>query len=127
VVHEILRIAPTSAASSRDCVEDTALMGKRIPKGTMLITMNHMVAWKENESRKEEVEGRVRSVSGRKVGWWKGGDQESREFQPDRWLNEKGEFDPKRGVWVPFGVGGRSCFGKNLAVSRSNSRREVVG
>lgn len=47
--------------------------------------------------------------------FWTTGDVD--EFKPDRWLNEKGEFDPDAGPWLAFGAGPRGCFGRNLAVS----------
>lgn len=35
------------------------------------------------------------------------------QFQPDRFLNEKGEFDaPKTERVIPFGYGKRKCVGK---------------
>lgn len=38
------------------------------------------------------------------------------DFNPDRWLDSEGLFDPKAGPAVPFGLGQRGCFGRSLAV-----------
>jgi hypothetical protein len=40
-----------------------------------------------------------------------------RMFDPDRWLDEDGSFDPNAGPSLPFSLGQRGCFGKSLAVS----------
>lgn len=50
----------------------------------------------------------------KKVGVWKAGT--GRMFDPDRWIKD-GIFDPHAGPSLPFSLGQRGCFGKNLAVS----------
>jgi cytochrome P450 len=119
VVYEILRVAPTASATARDAIKETEVLGCKIPKGTFLIGLTNVNGWKDNESRREEIERRVRSGGGgnRKTGLWKGGDEEAKKFDPDRWLDEEGKFNSKNGTWLPFGFGQRNCFGKNLAVS----------
>lgn len=42
------------------------------------------------------------------------------EFVPQRWIDEEGRFDERvpdvpRGVWFPFGFGGRRCIGEHFA------------
>lgn len=80
-------------------------------------------------SVKEEEKHKART--GKMVGQWKAGT--GRMFDPDRWLtraatdNRAGEeggrevFDPDAGPSLPFSLGQRGCFGKNLAVSRVRS------
>lgn len=72
-----------------------------------------------------EFDSRVRSASldavrdataSRKAGYWKPGT--GRSFMPERWLDDQGRFDINAGPSLPFSIGQRSCFGKNLAVSR---------
>lgn len=36
-------------------------------------------------------------------------------FIPERWLNEKGEYDSTAGPILPFGLGLRACYGRRLA------------
>ena len=50
----------------------------------------------------------------RKTGYWKAGT--GRVFDPERWLVD-GKFDANAGPSLPFSLGSRGCFGKNLAVS----------
>lgn len=50
----------------------------------------------------------------KKVGVWEAGT--GRMFDPDRWIKD-GVFDPHAGPSLPFSLGQRGCFGKNLAVS----------
>lgn len=41
-----------------------------------------------------------------------------KQFMPDRWLDDDGQFDASVGVQsLPFSAGQRGCFGKALAVS----------
>lgn len=58
---------------------------------------------------------RVEGAS-RKVGYWAPGT--GRLFQPERWLKD-GQFDAQAGPSLPFSLGQRACFGKNLAVSHT--------
>lgn len=51
----------------------------------------------------------------RKVGFWEAGT--GKQFIPERWLDDQGRFDIGRGPSLPFSLGQRACFGKNLAVS----------
>ncbi|XP_067235321.1 vitamin D(3) 25-hydroxylase-like isoform X3 [Chanodichthys erythropterus] len=91
VIHEVQRVANTVPLSVFHCTtKDTELMGYNIPKGTVIIPNLTSVL-------KEE-------------GQWKF----PREFNPDNFLNEQGQFE-KPEAFIPFSIGPRMCLGEGLA------------
>uniref|UniRef100_A0A3B3XJQ9 Cytochrome P450 n=1 Tax=Poecilia mexicana TaxID=48701 RepID=A0A3B3XJQ9_9TELE len=91
VLHEIQRIANTVPLSVFHCTtKDTELLGYSIPKGTMIIQNLNSVL--------------------REEGQWKF----PHEFNPENFLNEKGEF-VKPEAFMPFSAGPRMCLGEGLA------------
>lgn len=79
----------------------------------------------ESDSRaRSSVLDPLRDASAsRKTGYWKAGT--GRSFDPERWLDDEGRFEINAGPSLPFSVGQRSCFGKNLAVSWVNDARII--
>lgn len=118
--------------------QDVVVLGHRIPKGTTVIfttatgtedastpvaapyssaTISEKSAGNDALIQQTEQLADVRydpSVK-RKVGYWTPGT--GHVFDPERWMTDKGEFDPYAGPSLPFSLGQRGCFGKNLAVS----------
>ncbi|KAM6937936.1 vitamin D 25-hydroxylase-like [Xenentodon cancila] len=91
VIHEVQRIANTVPLSVFHCTtKDTELMGYSIPKGTMIIQNLSSVLMEE--------------------GQWKF----PHEFNPENFLNDKGEFF-KSEAFMPFSAGPRMCLGVGLA------------
>uniref|UniRef100_A0A3Q2Q8X0 Cytochrome P450 2F2 n=1 Tax=Fundulus heteroclitus TaxID=8078 RepID=A0A3Q2Q8X0_FUNHE len=91
VIHEVQRIANTVPLSVFHCTtKDTELMGYSIPKGTMVIQNLTSVLNEE--------------------GQWKF----PHEFNPENFLNDKGEF-VKPEAFMPFSAGPRMCLGEGLA------------
>ncbi|XP_072242851.1 cytochrome P450 2J6-like [Leuresthes tenuis] len=91
VIHEVQRVANTVPLSVFHCTtKDTELMGYSLPKGTMIIQNLDSVL-------KEE-------------GQWKF----PHEFNPENFLNERGEFI-KPEAFMPFSAGPRMCLGEGLA------------
>ncbi|XP_068579770.1 cytochrome P450 2D15-like [Cebidichthys violaceus] len=91
VIHEVGRMADTVPLSVFHCTtKDTELMGYSIPRGTMIIPNLSSVLHEE--------------------GQWKS----PREFNPDNFLNEQGEF-VKPEAFMPFSAGSRMCLGEGLA------------
>ncbi|XP_041852021.1 cytochrome P450 2F2-like [Melanotaenia boesemani] len=91
VIHEVQRISNTVPLSVFHCTtRDTELMGYSIPTGTMIIQNLASVLMEE--------------------GQWKF----PHEFNPENFLNEKGEF-VKPEAFMPFSAGPRMCLGEGLA------------
>ena len=127
VVHEILRLSRTAGGYAREAKEDVVILGKRIPKGTTIIIPT-VTGWEDETSPVYSVSGSDGDAPSRsaalqadrdptavrKVGFWASGT--GRQFQPERWLDKDGQFDINAGPSLPFSLGQRGCFGKNLAV-----------
>ena len=125
-------------------MEDTILLGKRLPKGTFLImptlagyedrstpvystqdplspisTPSSSMSSVDSEDITVKLNDSLSSLrtddTPRKTGYWAPGS--GRMFDPDRWMDAEGRFDPNAGPSMPFSAGQRGCFGKNLAVS----------
>ncbi|KAM9377050.1 cytochrome P450 2J6-like [Pholidichthys leucotaenia] len=91
VIHEAQRVANTVPLSVFHCTtKDTELMDYSIPKGTMIIQNMTSVLNEE--------------------GQWKF----PHEFNPENFLNDKGEF-VKPEAFMPFSAGPRMCLGEGLA------------
>ncbi|CAL8356921.1 unnamed protein product [Lota lota] len=91
VIHEIQRISNTVPLSVLHATtKDTELMGYSIPKGTIIVPNMASVLSEE--------------------GQWKF----PHEFNPENFLNDKGEF-VKPEAFVPFSIGPRVCLGEGLA------------
>ncbi|XP_054476278.1 cytochrome P450 2D15-like [Anoplopoma fimbria] len=91
VIHEIQRMADTVPLSVfHRTTKDTELMGYSIPRGTVIIPNLSSVLSEE--------------------GQWKS----PREFNPENFLNERGEF-VKPEAFMPFSAGPRMCLGELLA------------
>ncbi|XP_075898969.1 cytochrome P450 2J6-like [Nelusetta ayraudi] len=91
VIHEAQRVANTVPLSVFHCTTaNTELNGYSIPKGTMIIPNLSSVLNEEKH--------------------WKF----PHEFNPENFLNEKGEF-VKVDAFIPFSAGPRVCLGEGLA------------
>lgn len=142
VVHETLRLSRTAGGYARESESlvsytlltiadtDVVILGKRIPKGTTIVIPT-VTGWEDEAnpiytipsrsdlhdapSHSEALASDRANGAVRKVGYWEPGT--GKLFQPERWLDAKGQFDPNAGPSLPFSLGQRACFGKNLAVS----------
>ena len=97
---------------------DTQILGHFIPKGTEIaLHLGHAgtydtVANDIGAAKYHPVRGHD---SKKKTGCWK---DDGVTFNPDRWIDEKGHFNPKAGLTLPFGGGPRLCLGHRLAVRK---------
>jgi cytochrome P450 len=129
VVHETLRLSRTAGGYAREAKEDVVILGKRIPKNTTIVIPT-VTGWEDVSTpvysvpgcdgdaseRSAELQSARDPAAVRKVGYWAPGT--GRLFQPERWLDSEGQFDINAGPSLPFSLGQRGCFGKNLAVSK---------
>ncbi|WVF69549.1 hypothetical protein IAT40_004327 [Kwoniella sp. CBS 6097] len=136
VVHETLRLARTAGAYLRDTKEDLTILGHHVPKGTTLVfptstgyedRFNSISALPftsntPHDEQKSDIAVQAASALGevrtdqhpRRVGHWSGGTGD--QFDPERWMTPDGKFNAVAGPSLPFSLGQRRCFGKNLAL-----------
>lgn len=91
VVKEGLRLYPPAWIISRSVEQDTVVAKTPISAGSVLFVPVYGVH-------------RVPSV-------W----EDPEAFDPDRWLDGRGERARKLGMYLPFGMGQRRCIGEHLA------------
>ncbi|KAK8094122.1 hypothetical protein PG997_000807 [Apiospora hydei] len=132
VVEEITRHANTIAFVARRAMQDTTVLGQRIPKGTDVLLMANGPGYLEPNMRIDEdksggdAENAVMRSPGARLDGGKSltslwDDEDIRAFKPERWLKRDPEsgterFDPMAGPNLAFGAGLRGCFGKKLAL-----------
>jgi cytochrome P450 len=91
VLHETLRLYSPAYWLPRTPLEDDEIDGYRIPAGTLVGVLSHII------HRHPEI--------------W----DSPERFDPDRFLPERSEGRPKH-AWLPFGAGQRQCIGKEFAL-----------
>jgi hypothetical protein len=106
---------------------DTQILGHFIPKGTEIaLHLGHAGVY---DTVANDIAGaKYHPVRGhhskKRTDCWK---DDGVTFNPDRWINEKGQFNPKAGLTMPFGGGPRLCLGHRLAVRQYLSQHERGG
>ncbi|KAI1385993.1 cytochrome P450 [Hypoxylon trugodes] len=117
VIEESLRINSPFPLTTRQAKVDTILLGRKIPKDTMVF-----LTWDGPDFKSPgiPVEEDMRSERSRQkylIGHWDPTDVHL--FKPERWLkvDEDGKevYDSQSGPILAFGLGPRGCFGKRLA------------
>lgn len=103
VVEETLRLYGNTV--TRMATRDTTLLGKSVPKGTLLFLLSNGPGFYSPS---------VHFDPDRKTPCWNE-QQDMRRFDPGRWLEADGSFNPAAGPTLTFGGGSRGCFGKRLA------------
>jgi cytochrome P450 len=90
-IKEVLRVHPPAWALPRQALAQDEIDGVLIPKGaTVMIAVYHLQRHPE---------------------FW----SEPERFDPERWLEERGE--PRHAfAYLPFGLGGRRCVGEDFAL-----------
>lgn len=120
-VDEVLRHANTIAFVARQALEDTTVLGHKIPKGTNVFLMANGPGYLEphmpvtDEGRSPGARQQAKSLL---TGAWN--DDNINEFLPERWLerDEAGRevHNAQAGPSLAFGLGRRGCFGRKLAL-----------
>jgi cytochrome P450 len=127
------------------CEEIDALLGRRLPSASDLISLPrtravlaeamrlYPPAWVQGRRLVEAVEvdgwlipaGTLAMASQfalhRSPAWW----ASPEDFRPARWIASDGTFSEDapgqpRGAWFPFGTGGRRCIGERLALMEAS-------
>ncbi|MDI1488091.1 MAG: hypothetical protein OHK93_007365 [Ramalina farinacea] len=108
-IQELIRIALTAPSWHRRTTQDVVVLGHRIPAGTDVFGAPSIQSLDDMDDFIINPGLRSASSKPRHSGKW------SREtkglYQPERWLDAKGEFDAYAGPMLPFGAGPRGCFG----------------
>ncbi|KAK3659996.1 hypothetical protein LTR56_000922 [Elasticomyces elasticus] len=122
-IEEVLRCGNTALASMRRAMQDTEILGHRIPKGTDVFLVNNGPGFITKPLPVDEQKrSKTSQESVSRHGMWDVSD--IGVFQPERWLtkNEKGDlvFDPLAGPMLGFGLGPRGCWGRKLALLEMN-------
>jgi cytochrome P450 len=120
VVEEILRHANTIAFVVRQALQDTTVLGHKIPKGTDVFLMANGAGYLEPNMPLRNSDTRSPGADPTKAAaltsLWR--DSDIDQFLPERWLKPDGSFDPMAGPQLAFGLGPRGCFGKRLALQQ---------
>jgi cytochrome P450 len=91
VVKETLRLYPPAWILSRSALVDLDVAGHHVPAGGFVFVPIH--ALHRHPTYWDDPEG----------------------FDPQRWLDGRGEAARKAGMYLPFGAGQRRCVGEHLA------------
>jgi cytochrome P450 len=117
-VEEILRHANTIAFIVRQALQDTTVLGHRVPRGTDVFLMANGAGYLEPNMPLTPYDtrspGAQPSQAKSLTGLWD--DSDIQVFKPERWLIVDGVFNPMAGPQLAFGLGHRGCFGKRLAL-----------
>jgi len=113
---ECLRLGQVALIVSRQAVCDTQILGHFIPRGTEIaLHLGHAGTY--DTVANDIAAAKYHPVRGhdskKKTGCWK---DDGVTFNPGRWIDEKGRFNPKAGMTLPFGGGPRLCLGHRLAI-----------
>ncbi|KAF6824486.1 cytochrome p450 [Colletotrichum plurivorum] len=124
VVEEILRCCRTLPITSREALVDTQILGRRIPKGTLVMFLANGPGYLHPAVPVDEASRSTDSAkhAAERAGVWDPANV--RDFVPERWLKtvpadddgpEREVFDANAGPFMTFGHGPRACFGKRLS------------
>jgi cytochrome P450 len=108
----VLRCAGTAPMVDRVATADTTLLGRAIPKGTVVMSI---VAGPSTTSPPLRLDGDDTPRRGAAATHRAWNPRGIGEFRPERWLGADGAFDPAAGPQLAFGLGVRGCYGKRLA------------
>ncbi|TQW00017.1 hypothetical protein V2A60_005431 [Cordyceps javanica] len=115
-IEELFRLCAVVPMNSRQAVRDTEVLGRAIPKGTVVL---HLSTGPGFTMPSYQVDEKLRCSSGKDGTMKSWADDDIGVYRPERWLvydaNGEARCDPNAGPSNSFGMGLRSCFGKRLA------------
>ncbi|KAI1345362.1 cytochrome P450 [Xylaria sp. FL0043] len=135
-LEESMRHTRTISLLLREALQDTEILGHKIPKGTTLIINTRSLSFVEPAMQiPEHLRSETSQAAKDKVGAWR--EDDMADFQPLRWLRKTKsnkahatagsealledlsfadyEFDPHAGPSMTLGAGPRGCAGRRLA------------
>ncbi|KAI1855455.1 hypothetical protein JX266_000320 [Neoarthrinium moseri] len=117
-IEENHRCGNTVPTIVRHTINDTTILGHKIPKGTDVFMLTNGPSYQAPSFSVDETLRTKSSQDGKgKFGNWSSEDID--QFSPDRWLVSEGNgevrFDARAGPAHPYGVGQRGCFGSKFA------------
>lgn len=121
-MEEAVRLGNIHPRLVRIATVDTQILGYPIPKGANVVFSSY-VAEKPVEIPEEQRSKRSQQT---KVNFRKHYDDDMEAFVPERWLNEKGEFDSHQFPTLAFSAGPRVCYGESI-FARPTILRELTG
>ncbi|EHK23104.1 uncharacterized protein TRIVIDRAFT_191659 [Trichoderma virens Gv29-8] len=101
IMGEVLRFSTVVSFGSRQATRDTTVLGRRIPKGTVVIYLKNGPSF---FTKGYDIDESIRSETSK---------QEENRIKKDTGGNEI--YDPNAAPMSTFGLGPRDCFGKKLA------------
>jgi cytochrome P450 len=132
IVEEILRHSNTVAFIDRQALQNTTVLGRHIPKGTIVFLLANGAGYLEPNMPVEETDrspGARRRENKTLTGLWD--DADIALFKPERWLKVHPEtgvetFDQMTGPNLSFGLGPRGCFGRRLAMQHLKMQFSLI-
>ncbi|KFA73887.1 hypothetical protein S40288_00895 [Stachybotrys chartarum IBT 40288] len=116
---EVLRCSCTIPSTSRQCSQDTTVLGHVVPKGTTMLILNAgPCITHPGHSISESIRSKSCQAAAKERGVREWDPRGIDQFDPERWLVSEGEhtsFDSTAGPTLAFGVGLRGCYGRKLA------------
>lgn len=118
MVEECPRIGLIAPATVRKALRDTEILGYPIPKDTDVFLMNNGPGYMSDPLKVDEHKRSKTSQAGKdkNPGW----NDDLAEFNPERWLDKQGNFNPNAGPNQAFGAGPRGCFGESNVSHQMN-------
>ncbi|KAL1865339.1 hypothetical protein Daus18300_007229 [Diaporthe australafricana] len=110
-MEEAVRLGNIHPRLVRIATVDTSILGYPIPKGAQVVSSSYVgekpLAIPEEQRSKRSQQS--------KVNFRKYYEDGMDNFVPERWLDEKGEFDSHQYPTLAFSAGPRVCYGRALA------------
>lgn len=107
-MEEAIRLGNIHPRLVRIATVDTQILGYPIPKGAHVVSSSY-VGKKPLDIPEEKRSKRSQQT---KVNFRKHYEDGMDAFVPERWLNEKGEFDSHQYPTLAFSAGPRVCYGR---------------
>lgn len=119
-IQEMARCACSIPLIYRESVVDTHILGRHIPKGTLVGLLQSGPSMMSPafaiSDRQRDINGKTGAKTSQRRAW---SSNDMASYNPDRWLvaGEKGEeFNALAGPQMAWGAGPRQCQGKRLSL-----------